>query len=174
MIPMSKQLSCLTRTLSGIALALTLSAPAIAAMPDGDITISAPGRPAVTLTPTQIQTLPAVDADIAFATAHGPFHAHATGPLLWTVLLAVHAINPKSPETLAHEAVTTLGADHYAATLALGELAPAFADKKIILATAVNGKPLAPGHYRLFVPGDGHGGRSVRDVAGFTVTNLHP
>jgi hypothetical protein len=162
------------RTACGLTLALSISAAASAATPDGDITISAPGQPAITLTPAQIHALPPAVVDIAFATAHGPFHAHATGPLLWTLLQAAHAINPKSPETLAHEAVTTTGADHYAATLALGELAPAFADKKIILATVVNGKPLAPGHYRLFVPGDGHGGRSVRDVAGFTVTNLHP
>jgi hypothetical protein len=166
-------LSALQR-LSALALALSLSLPAIAAPSDGDIAISAPGRPAITLTPAQIQALPAEQADIAFATAHGPFHAHAAGPLLWTVLQAAHAINPKSPETLAHESVTTTGTDHYAATLALGELAPAFAGKKIILATSLDGKPLAPGHYRLFVPGDAHGGRSVRDVASFAVTNERP
>ncbi len=159
------------RAAAALIVALGLVTPGFASEPDGRITITAPGHAAVTLTPAQIQALPQVQADIAFATAHGPFHAHVAGPLLWTVLLAAHAINSKSPETLAHEAVTATGADHYAATLAMGELAPGFADKTIILATSVNGQPLAPGHERLFVPGDRHGGRSVRDVVGLAVTD---
>jgi len=167
MTPLSRP----AKTFAVIASALILAA---AAPPAGDITITAPNHPAITLTPAQIQALPSVQADIAFATAHGPFHAHVAGPLLWTVLLAAHAINPKSPETLVREAVTATGADHYAATLALGELAPGFADKTIILATSVNGQPLAPGHERLFVPGDRHGGRSVRDVVGLAVTDERP
>jgi DMSO/TMAO reductase YedYZ molybdopterin-dependent catalytic subunit len=42
----------------------------------------------------------------------------------------------------------------------------------VILAEQMNGKPLGPDHFRLVVPGDQRGGRSVRDVVSITIETL--
>ena len=53
--------------------------------------------------------------------------------------------------------------------LALGEIAPEFEGKPVLLAERMNGVALGEGHWRLIVPGDRHGGRAVRDVATITL-----
>ena len=63
-------------------------------------------------------------------------------------------INPKQPKLAVRESVLVTGSDGYAALLALGEIAPFFEHKKIILATKMNGKYLGPLHLRIIVPGD--------------------
>ena len=45
-----------------------------------------------------------------------------------------------------------------------------FENKNVILATRLNGKDLGPQHFRLVVPGDAKGGRSVRDVVRIEVS----
>jgi hypothetical protein len=57
------------------------------------------------------------------------------------------------------------GADGYAAVIALGEIAPPFADRPIQIADHMNGALLPDHALRLVVPGDKRGGRSVPDVA---------
>jgi hypothetical protein len=57
------------------------------------------------------------------------------------------------------------GRDGYAVALALGEIDPHYEGKQIIIAY-LGGEPSASmSSLRLIVPGDVHGGRSVRDVA---------
>ncbi len=83
------------------------------------------------------------------------------GPLLWTVLQ--QAGEPKG-DMRAHagRTVTVVGADGYAAVLAMAEIDPGLEGKAVMLATAADGKALtAP---RLIVPGDHAPARSVRDV----------
>jgi len=52
--------------------------------------------------------------------------------------------------------------------------APAFEGKPVILAERTNGQPLGAGHFRIVVPGDRRGGRSVRDVASIAVMSPVP
>ena len=54
--------------------------------------------------------------------------------------------------------------DGYQVLFSLGELDPAFIDNKILLADTANGKPLfgSQGRFRLVVPMDKPGARSVR------------
>ena len=64
-----------------------------------------------------------------------------------------------------HHTIIVTGRDGYAVALALGEIDPKFENKSVILAYAKDGQPLDPSMgIRLIVPGDQHGGRSVRDV----------
>lgn len=63
-----------------------------------------------------------------------------------------------------------VGRDGYRAVQALGEIPPEFEAKQVILAERMNGNPLAPDHFRIVVPLDKRGGRSVRDVARIEVS----
>jgi hypothetical protein len=57
------------------------------------------------------------------------------------------------------------GRDGYAVALAIGELDPLYEGKSVILAYAGGEPPVSSTTLRLVVPGDVHGGRSVRDVS---------
>ena len=57
------------------------------------------------------------------------------------------------------------GRDGYAVALAVGEIDPHYEGKQIIIAYAGGEPSASASSLRLVVPGDFHGGRSVRDVA---------
>jgi hypothetical protein len=137
--------------------------------PGTGIEISSPGGADVTLTPAQLGALPTVSVHLAFGTDHGEMKAAFSGPLLWSVLRAGRALDPAQKKQVVREAVVITGADHYSAVLALGEISPAFENKAVVLATNMDGKALAPGHFRIVVPGDARGGRAVRDVVSLAV-----
>src|ERR1700688_3430607 len=64
--------------------------------------------------------------------------------------------------------------DGYQVVFSLGDLDPAFIDNQILLADAANGKPLfgAQGRFRLVVPKDKPGARSVRMLTKLEVVQL--
>jgi DMSO/TMAO reductase YedYZ molybdopterin-dependent catalytic subunit len=64
--------------------------------------------------------------------------------------------------------------DGYEVVFSLGELDPAFIDNEILLADTANGKPLfgAQGRFRLVVPKDKPGARSVRMLTKLEVFQL--
>jgi DMSO/TMAO reductase YedYZ molybdopterin-dependent catalytic subunit len=64
--------------------------------------------------------------------------------------------------------------DGYQVVFSLGELDPAFIDNEILLADTANGKPLfgAQGRFRLVVPKDKPGARSVRMVTRLDVVQV--
>lgn len=64
--------------------------------------------------------------------------------------------------------------DGYQALFSLAELDPAFTDSEVLLADTADGKPLtgAQGPFRLIVPKDKHGARSVRMLAKLDVVML--
>ena len=66
--------------------------------------------------------------------------------------------------------------DGYRVVFALGELDPAFGNREVLLADRRDGQPLAEGQgpLRLVVPGDGRGGRWVRDVRRIRVLKAAP
>ncbi len=64
--------------------------------------------------------------------------------------------------------------DGYAVVFSLGETDPAFVDNEILLADTANGKPLfgAQGRFRLVVPKDQPGARSVRMLSKLEVVQV--
>ncbi|MDT7810105.1 MAG: hypothetical protein QOJ42_21 [Acidobacteriaceae bacterium] len=64
--------------------------------------------------------------------------------------------------------------DGYQVVFSLGELDPAFIDNEILLADTANGKPLfgAQGRFRLVVPKDKPGARSVRMLTKLLVVQV--
>ena len=81
-------------------------------------------------------------------------------------------------ETLRGEAlagfVLAEAQDGYQVAFSLGELDPAFIDNEILLADTANGKPLfgGQGRFRLVVPKDKPGARSVRMLTKLEVVQL--
>jgi len=132
------------------------------------ITVSAAGS-STSLTAADIEKLPTAQLKISFGTDHGKLNATFAGPLLWKVLGAAHAVDPTNPKAAVRGYVLVTGSDGYCAVIALGEVAPAFENKQVLLAETMNGEPLGAGHLRLVVPGDARGGRSVRDVVSIAV-----
>jgi DMSO/TMAO reductase YedYZ molybdopterin-dependent catalytic subunit len=161
--------------LLGRRLALTvalvwLAAAAPGDAPEGVIVTGPASQQAATLNAAALARLPTTQESVGFMTEHGPQQANFSGPKLWDVLAAAGAIAADKPREQVRLVVLIEGSDGYTATLALGEIAPEFEGKTVLLALSQDGKPLAPGHWRVVVPGDKRGGRSVRDVVRVTVT----
>jgi hypothetical protein len=130
--------------------------------------------PGAVLTPEALVQLASVSLTVSFATMHGTQHGSYTGPLLWTVLSHFGAIDSSSPRVWAHETVLVTGSDGYTAAIAMGEIAPAFEGKRVILADEMDGHPLGPDHFRVVVPGDKYGGRDVYNVTRIKVVAPTP
>jgi DMSO/TMAO reductase YedYZ molybdopterin-dependent catalytic subunit len=66
------------------------------------------------------------------------------------------------------------GQDGYQVVFSLGELDPSFIDNEILLADTANGKPLfgAQGRFRLVVPKDKAGARSIRMLTKIEVVQV--
>jgi hypothetical protein len=113
---------------------------------------------------TLLKSLPAVSVDVTFETGEGKKSGHYTGVLLWSLIEKAGLIDePGKNSALKHTLIVT-GRDGYVVALAVGELDPHYEGKSVILAYA-GGEPLTSNTaLRLIVPGDVHGGRSVRDV----------
>jgi hypothetical protein len=116
-----------------------------------------------------------LDAEITFAlgTKQSTKSRTYRGPLLWTLLLRYAAIDPTKPKPEVRQVIWVTGNDGYTAAIAMGEVSPNFEGKKVILADEVDGHSLPPGTFRLVVPGDLRGERSVRDVVEISVDQPH-
>ena len=140
----------IARTL--LATLLLLASIGIARAQDAGITVSGPA-PEVKL---DLAALPQIDVPVGFTDGRTPGGKQMfIGPLLWTVLGHVHAAETDKQPTAVHDTLLVTGSDGYVASLAMGEMAPGFEDKKIILALSQNGEKLTQGHLRLVMPGDG-------------------
>ena len=157
-----------------IALPMLLTALALAPLragePQGAITVLGPSRSAVNLSLGELAQLPTTQLQTNFLTENGPHVASFEGPLLWTVLQKAGAIDPAKHRDQVSQTIMILGRDGYRAVLALGEIAPEFEAKQVILAERMDGTPLDADHLRMVVPLDKRGGRSVRDVVRIEIT----
>jgi hypothetical protein len=143
-------------------------APATAA----PLLIAGPGGTPVEMRPEALARLPVQQVTVSFLAEHGTRSASFEGRLLWSVLQQAGAIDPAKPRDQVSETVVIIGRDGYRAVLGLGELAPEFEGKAVILAEKMDGQPLGVDHLRVVVPLDKRGGRSVRDVARIEVVAL--
>jgi hypothetical protein len=116
-----------------------------------------------------LKSLPSTTIDVTFETGNGKSSGHYTGVLLWTLLEKAGLVDePGKNASLRHTQLVT-GHDGYAVALAIGELDPHYEGKAVILAYEGGEAPISGTQLRLVVPGDAHGGRSVRDVAAISV-----
>jgi hypothetical protein len=116
-----------------------------------------------TIDPAMVERLPAIEEKVSFLTGRGPEQASYTGALLWSVLAEAEMLGGDRRARLRRTIMVT-GRDGYTAVLALAEIDPEFEGKRALLAYRRDGQPIEGHSLRLVVPGDRHGGRSVRDV----------
>jgi DMSO/TMAO reductase YedYZ molybdopterin-dependent catalytic subunit len=161
----SRLLPAMVVAVVGIAQAHAADQPTL-----GGITITGPSREPVTLSAEELSRLPMTQVNVAFLTEHGTHSAAFEGPLLWTVLQDAGALDPTRHNEQVSQTVAVVGRDGYRAVLAVGEIAPEFEGKQIIVAERMDGKPLDAGHLRVVVPLDKRGGRSVRDIVRIEVS----
>ncbi len=155
--------------LAGAALSRAVIRPALAEEPAALRVRDAERGTEVVLRMADLAALPAERESLSFETMHGPVHHEAEGPLLWQVLLAAKLIDPAKPRQWLGRSLLATGADGFTVALALGEIAPAFEGKKVLIALRLDGQTLAPGHLRLAVTGDRRGGRNVHDLSVITL-----
>jgi molybdate transport system substrate-binding protein len=134
------------------------------APPSPGLLVQRAGQTSRVIASERIAALTPITQRVGFMTGHGEQQNEWTGPLLWDVLVASGAIDAARPAEQVHLAVRVIGADGYAAVIALAEIAPQFAGRPIQVADHMNGAPIPDHALRLIVPGDRRGGRSVRDV----------
>lgn len=120
--------------------------------------------PPQALTIDDLAALPTVSVTMPGEPAGGGQNRAYDGPLLWTVLAHLHLVDAEVYRDQVRQTVLLTGNDGYTAVLAMGELSPAFENKKVIVAERMDGQKLDIDHLRVVVAGDKHGGRSVRDV----------
>ncbi len=143
----------------------------VAAQPvlGADLVVAGPGAASTTLSPADLAALPQVTLRTTLVGGHGPRPSVFVGPLLFTLLDHVHAVDAGQMRAMAAQTVLVTGSDGYSASVALGEIAPGFEAKQVVLAESEDGKPLGPDHLRLVVPGDAHASRSVHEVVKISV-----
>jgi DMSO/TMAO reductase YedYZ molybdopterin-dependent catalytic subunit len=131
----------------------------------------------VTFAPADLQALPHVTLSAETRTRQGSRGTHEyTGPLLKDVLdKAKLTTDPSRKNDTLNRVVTAVGSDGYRATVAYGEIDPDFGNQRVIVAVAMDGKPLgADGAAELVVPGDKLAGRWVKNLVSLTVAEPVP
>lgn len=153
------------------ALALLLSLGVAAAWAQSE-TLSVEGHVAhpLQLSLDQVKALPPVTVSVSFQTDHGPQSGTYTGALLLDIVKQASPVDQGSDmgAPWRHTIIAT-GHDGYGVAVAIGEIDPRFAGKQVIVAYARDGKPMKGQTFRLVVPGDAHGGRSVNDLASLAI-----
>ena len=112
-----------------------------------------------------LKSFPAVTIDVTFETGEGKKTGRYTRALLWSVIERAGLVDDAGKNASLKHTLLVTGRDGYAVALALGELDPHYEGKSVILAYDGGEPPASSTALRLVVPGDVHGGRSVRDVA---------
>jgi DMSO/TMAO reductase YedYZ molybdopterin-dependent catalytic subunit len=119
----------------------------------------------LTLTPADVAAKPMVTLHVSFNTSHGTETADYAGVPLWSVLQQAGLVDSAAKGGHLRHGILVTGADGYGVLLSIGEIDPEFAGTQVILAVSRDGQPLTGDEgFRLVVPGDKKGGRSVRHV----------
>lgn len=155
-----------------LALALALLAPLYAQDADAKLTIGGDVANPITLTKADLVKMPRTSV-----TVKGQDGAETTyeGVLLYDILKQAGA--PLGKQLMGKALASYILAearDGYEVVYTLAEMDPSFTDNKIIVADAVNGKPLFQyqGPFRLVVPNEKKGARSIRMLEKLTVVRL--
>jgi VCBS repeat-containing protein len=150
------------RHAAAIAVVLTGLAPFTFAQAAPGLTVQGPGHEAVQFDAAALSALAPLQQRVVIAPEHGNATIEWSGPLLWTVLVAAHAVDPAKFGQEVRQVVRVQGSDGYVADFVMAEISPDFGNHPVQLATARDGTALPIP--RLIVPGEKRGGRSVRDV----------
>lgn len=115
-----------------------------------------------------LEKLPATHVVVTTEGEHGgPKQAAYDGVLLWLLLDKAGLVDAPGKKTKPLHVFLARGADGYAVALSIGEIAPMYEAKQVIVAYAQDGKALDG--LKLVVPGDKRAARFVHDLANIDV-----
>ena len=155
-----------------LALALVLLAPLHGQEADAKLTVAGDVSTPLTLTKADLAKMPRTSVRVK---GEGDEEATYEGVLLYDILKQAGAPLDKQLMGKALASYVLADArDGYQVVYTLTELDPSFTSNKIIVADTVNGKPLFQyqGPFRLVVPGEKKGARSIRMLEKITVVRL--
>ena len=127
-----------------------------------DATLTGPDGLSVTLTPAALSALPAQEIDTVHQGHKGEQRGHYKGALLWDVIAAETTLDDDVKAALRHVVLVTARDGHQVA-YSIGEIAPRFGDRPILIGYDLDGAPIPDG-LRMVAPGDTRGARYVKDV----------
>src|SRR5580704_4745144 len=107
-----------------------------------------------------LKKLPAQHIDVTYQTDRGPMTASFNGVLLWSLVEAAGGISDPEKGAAIRHAIRVTAKDGYVMITSTGEIAPDLGGKQALVAYERDGKPLDD--FRIVMPGDKHGARSVR------------
>lgn len=160
-----------SRRLSAILFALTASAAALVAQPPATITVSGDVPRAVTLTASDLAGLPRTTV----STTSNGIATNYEGVLLGELLTrAGIVLGPGARGGSLSAYVVAIASDGYQAVFSVGELDPAITDGRYLVADKANGEALfgENGAFRLVIPGDKRGARSLRMLSTIKVVQV--
>ena len=148
---------------------LLAAAPALGK--DGAVVeLGGAGIAASRLTRESLGALPRIEADVAFLTSKEEERGRYGGVLLWTLLDRAGITGGSSHHAELRRGILVTGRGGYAILFSAGEIMPEFGTWPIMIVHDRNGAVLPPADgFRLIVPGDGRGARSVREVVAIEV-----
>jgi DMSO/TMAO reductase YedYZ molybdopterin-dependent catalytic subunit len=155
-----------------LAFALVLLAPLYGQEVDAKLTIAGDVTNPLTLTKADLAKLPRTSVTVK---GEGDEDTTYEGVLLYDILKQAGA--PLDKQLMGKALASYILAearDGYQVVYALPEFDPSFTDNKIIVADTINGKPLFQyqGPFRLVVPSEKKGARSIRMLEKITVVRL--
>ncbi|MBO0780589.1 MAG: molybdopterin-dependent oxidoreductase [Ktedonobacteraceae bacterium] len=125
-----------------------------------------------------LQAFPKTTVTTNAQTAQGSLGSHMYGGvLLYDLVQKAQIITDVTRKNdLLRKVIIVTGTDGYSVALSLGEIAPRFAGKKVLVAYEQDGKrlPQGDGFVRLIVPGDTFAGRYVAHIAKIEVKSAGP
>lgn len=153
-----------------VVLALVTLSFAAMAKDKASIALSGVGVMPGPLTEADLARFPMTEMEASFMTSKGMETGRYKGVLLWTVLedRGLAKLAGDHHEDLQHTLLVT-AADGYKIAFSIGEIAPDFGNRAILIATERDGKSLQDEGFRLVVPSDSRGARSVRSVVSIEV-----
>jgi hypothetical protein len=144
---------------------LVAQQPAPPSSQTSDLVLTAPSHEPLRLSATELKTLPHIT--VTFHNAHTNADETYSGVRLTDLLAKLGAPlgDALRGKALANYVVAT-GSDGYKSVLALGEIDPGFHPGEVIVADAIDGKPLDAhdGPFKLVVTEDKRPARSVRNL----------
>lgn len=125
-------------------------------------TLRAADHSPVTLDAASLSQLHQTEVTTAYRSSKGIEAGIYKGVLLWDLLKAQGIVTDDHKSALRHVVLVSASDGHQIA-FSVGEIAPDFGNRPILLAYEMNGAPLPDG-LRMVAPGDLRGARHIKDI----------
>lgn len=123
--------------------------------------LSLPDGKTQVLDAVSLAQLPSVEVASSYRSSKGIETAIYKGVLLWDLLSAKGLVD--EPKAALRHVLLVRAGDGHAVAFSVGEIAPDFGARPILLAWQMNGEPIPDG-LRMVAPGDLRGARHIKDI----------